>query len=451
MSAAVRARTPGGKAGGRRAGRGGKGRRLPRGLGGIGLRGRLTLLHTGLFFVAGTALLWVTYLLTARALEQRITSKLPRKAALVPVRPAPPLETPSADMPRTATVALVQQVTDGADVVLAELVRNSILVMVVLGALAVLLGWLVTDRVLRPLHRVTETAERLSESTLHERIALDGPQDDVKRLADTFDSMLDRLQRAFDAQRRFVNNASHELRTPIAITRTLIEVALEEPDASEDLRVLGKALLSANARHERLIEGLLLLARSENEPPVLRPVDLAEVIRSALEQLQPTAERRKVAVTAELEPVVANGEAVLLERCAVNVVENAIKYNMRGGDVIVRLARERGDAVLTVENTGPVIPAYEVDGLFEPFRRLQDRVGSAQGAGLGLSIVRAIATAHGGTARAAARPGGGLIVTLSIPSASPASRSSDRRPAGCPYTPSSPSPPPRGPRSADAR
>src|SRR5690606_11269389 len=226
--------------GGRRAGRGGKGRRLPRGLGGIGLRGRLTLLHTGLFFVAGTALLWVTYLLTARALEQRITSKLPRKAALVPVRPAPPLETPSADMQRTATVALVQQVTDGADVVLAELVRNSILVMVVLGALAVLLGWLVADRVLRPLHGVTETAERLSESTLHERIARDGPQDDVKRLADTFDSMLDRLQRAFDAQRRFVNNASHELRTPIAITRTLIEVALEEPDASEDLRVLGK-------------------------------------------------------------------------------------------------------------------------------------------------------------------------------------------------------------------
>lgn len=425
------------KAEGRRAGRGGgKRRRLSLGLGGIGLRGRLTLLHSGLFFVAGTALLWVTYLLTARALEQRITSKLPREETPGLGVPMPPLQAPSMDIPRMATVDLVQQVTDGADVVLTELIRNSILVMVALGALAVLLGWLMTDRVLRPLHRVTETAERLSESTLHERIALDGPQDDVKRLADTFDSMLDRLQRAFDAQRRFVNNASHELRTPIAITRTLIEVALEEPDASEDLRILGKALLNANARHERLIEGLLLLARSENEPPVLRPVDLAEVTRSALEQLQPAAERRQITVTTELEPVVVDGEAVLLERCAVNVVENAIKYNMRGGDVIVRLVREREEAVLTVENTGPVIPAYEVDGLFEPFRRLQDRVGSAQGAGLGLSIVRAITTAHGGTARAAARPGGGLIVTLSIPSASPASRSSDRPPAGCPYTPS---------------
>ncbi|SNS84350.1 Signal transduction histidine kinase [Streptosporangium subroseum] len=378
---------------------------------GFGLRARLTMLYGGLFFGAGALLLWVTYALTARAMEQRIVARL---SASQPIGREP--------MPRQNQMfvyvadKLAQQVETGTADVLAELMRNSAIGLVVIGVLATLFGWIMTDRALRPLQRVTRTAERLSESTLHERIALEGPSDHVKRLADTFDAMLDRLQRAFDTQRRFVTNASHELRTPIAVNRTLIEVALEEPDASDDLHSLGRALLGVNARHERLIEGLLLLARSENELVTRRPVDMEHVAESVLEQLDAKAERRDITLRAELSPASASGDALLLERCVFNLVENAIKYNTRGGHVEVRLAAGE-ELTLVVENTGPLIPAHEAGDLFEPFRRLHDRVGSAQGAGLGLSIVRAIAVVHGGTVTAVPRAGGGLSVTVRLPRA----------------------------------
>ncbi|GAA5060103.1 signal transduction histidine kinase [Thermocatellispora tengchongensis] len=379
---------------------------------GFGLRARLTLLYSGLFFAAGTALLWVTYVLTARAMEQQLVTRLDTKV-IGQGLPMPPSKQLIAVR---VGDELTQQIEAGKEIVLADLMRNSVIGLVVIGVLAIGFGWVMTDRALRPLQQVTRTAERLSESTLHERIALDGPPDDVKRLADTFDAMLDRLQRAFDGQRRFVTNASHELRTPIAINRTLIEVALEEPDASDDLRALGKALLGTNARHERLIEGLLLLARSENELVDRKPVDLEHVAESALEQLGPLAERRGITLRPWLAPCVASGDALLLERCVFNLVENAIKYNHRGGHVLVRLARDdEGGLVLAVDNTGPLIPAHEAGDLFEPFRRLHDRTGSARGAGLGLSIVRAIAQAHGGSVTAVPRPSGGLSVTLRLP------------------------------------
>ncbi|GLW07909.1 sensor protein CutS [Microtetraspora sp. NBRC 13810] len=403
---------------GRRTGRlraGSAGRTGPRApLGRMGLRARLTLLYSGLFFAAGSVLLWVTYLLTARAMEQQFVARFPAPESLLP--PPGASGKPTILISRMSRQFVEQLESAKADV-LADLLRNSALVMVAIGVFAILFGWVMTDRALRPLHRVTQTAERLSESTLHERIALSGPSDDVKRLADTFDAMLDRLQRAFDAQRRFVSNASHELRTPIAINRTLIEVALEEPDASDDLRSLGKALLGTNARHERLIEGLLLLARSENEIPDRRPVDLERVARAALEQLQPQARRRRVALRPALAPAVARGDALLLERCMVNLVENAVKYNVKDGHVDVRLSAGDDELTLTVSNTGPPISAFEIPDLFEPFRRLQDRIGSARGAGLGLSIVRAIVKAHEGSVEAAARPGGGLTITVRLPAA----------------------------------
>ncbi|MFC4531128.1 sensor histidine kinase [Sphaerisporangium dianthi] len=388
------------------------GRRLRAWWSGVGLRTRLTILYSGLFFAAGSTLLWVTYLLTARALEREFF-----------VGAAPQLPSVGGATGKPMVFAMkvqrdvIAQLDLGRQQVLSDLFQNSAIIMLAVGALAIILGHLVADRALRPLRQVTETAERLSESNLHERIALAGPGDDVKRLADTFDAMLDRLQRAFDAQRRFVLNASHELRTPLAINRTLLEVALEEPDASEDLVRLGKALLGTNARHERLIEGLLLLTRSEHELVARKPVAVDEVTLGVLEALEAVARRRRVALDRRLSPATAAGDPVLVERCVFNLVENALKYNVKDGRVLVEVSDESGGVVITVTNTGPVIPAYEVEDLFQPFHRLRERVGSAQGSGLGLSIVRAIVTAHDGQVDAAPRPDGGLVVTVRLPTA----------------------------------
>ncbi|MFO7250852.1 MAG: HAMP domain-containing protein, partial [Actinomycetes bacterium] len=239
----------------------------------LGLRARLTLLYGVLFFAAGSTLLWISYLLVARALGQRLVVKV-GTVRLPPGTPAPEGDPdPAASPPPAGEVPspeYTQQVAaayqERAGEVLDEVLRYSVLVMIVVGLVALAFGHLVADRALRPLNRVTEAAERLSESTLHERIALRGPNDEVKRLADTFDAMLDRLHRVFEAQRRFIANASHELRTPLAINRTVLEVSLEEPEASPDLKAMARALLATNARYERLIEGLLLLAQSEQEP-----------------------------------------------------------------------------------------------------------------------------------------------------------------------------------------
>jgi len=286
--------------------------------------------------------------------------------------------------------------------------------------MALVLGYFVADRALSPLQKVTATARRLSESTLHERIALEGPADEIKELADTFDAMLERLGNAFDAQRRFVANASHELRTPLAINRTLLEVALGDPEASPDLKAVGRTLLANNARHERLIEGLLLLARSERELTTRVPVDLAEVVTTVLKTLGDAAEEAGITVHTELASGTTLGDPVLLEHLVSNLVDNAIKHNTgEGGQVWVRAGVLDGSAAVQVENTGPVVPAYEVDQLFEPFRRLQqDRVESAKGSGLGLSIVRSVVRAHRGHVYATPRPGGGLVVTARMPLAS---------------------------------
>ncbi|GAB3161830.1 sensor histidine kinase [Microbispora hainanensis] len=380
----------------------------------LGLRMRLTLLYGGLFFLAGSVLLWFTHLLTARALNQRFVVAVASKVTGI----GDPGAVMGTNLPDSDTLAqrVRTNVEQGATDALSDVLRSSVVVMVLVGAVAVVVGYLVADRALRPLDRVTETAQRLSESTLHERIALRGPQDEVKRLADTFDAMLDRLHRVFDAQRRFIANASHELRTPLAINRTVLEVSLEEPAASEDLKALARALLGTNARYERLIEGLLVLAQSEQEVTARKPVDLRQVVRTAMEQIDLQPRRRKVVVHEDLCPAVAHGDPLFLERCVFNLLENAIKYNVRDGEVWVRLREDEAGVSVTVENTGPPVPPYEVDDLFEPFRRLGgDRVRSARGAGLGLSIVRAIAVAHGGGAEALARPEGGLAVTVRLP------------------------------------
>ncbi|MGI5163749.1 sensor histidine kinase [Spirillospora sp. CA-253888] len=384
-----------------------------------GIRTRLTLVYGSLFLLTSGLLVGAGHLLAKRAVEQRFVPRgtqvdLSRLMAL------------SADQ-RTAELSRLRgeaerDIAAQRDEVLLEMVQGSLVLMLVLGVLAVVIGHMVAGRVLRPLRAMTATARRLADGGPHERLALDGPPDEVKDLADTFDRMLDRLQRAFDAQRRFVANASHELRTPLTINRTVLEVALASSRSPPETKALADVLLGNTARHERLIEGLLLLARSEREPGARVRASLPDMVRSALDQVAGTAD--DVEVVADLRPAAAVGDPVLLERCAANLLENALKYNVPGGRVWVGTGTENGSAdgaadgsaVLRVANTGPPVPGYEIEAIFEPFRRLHgDRVGSADGAGLGLSIVRAVVRSHGGAVTTVPRPDGGLEVTVRLP------------------------------------
>lgn len=372
------------------------------------MRVRLTLLYGGSFLVAGAVLMAIMYLLVRNQL------RVGPGVEIFPTTRDLPLEGPAVAEAPTGTV--LADVEDFLDRTLNTLLWQSALVLLVAALLAVGLGWVLAGRALAPLQKVTDTARRVSARGLHERIALVGPDDEVKQLADTFDAMLERLDRAFDAQRRFVGNASHELRTPLAINRTLVEVAAADPAASEDVRRLAAPLLATSARSERLIDGLLLLARSEQEVTGRRPVDLADVVRGVVGGLLPPAAERHIDVRTQLAPAMAMAEPVLLERLVMNLLQNAIRHNVDGGWADVRTEVRNGTALLIVANTGPVVPGYDIDGLFEPFRRGTDRVGGAeQGFGLGLSIVRAVAHAHSGEVHAQPREGGGLVVRVSLP------------------------------------
>ncbi|MFC4063402.1 sensor histidine kinase [Actinoplanes subglobosus] len=300
----------------------------------------------------------------------------------------------------------------------------------VIAVLGFAVCWWLTGRLLRPLHRITATAQRLSLSTLHERIGLTGPDDELRRLADTFDAMLDRLERAVDSQRRFVANASHELRTPLAVQRTAIEVGLADP-TPERLRVIRAELLRNTLRSERLITGLLLLAKGERGPDVRTSVDLAAVVAEVAGQ---TASDVPVAFHTP-GAVVVPGDEVMLAQLVTNLVQNAVRYNVPGGSVTITLTRP---ARLTVTNTGPLIPADRAGDLFEPFRRLDtDRTAGSTSAGLGLSIVAAIAGSHGGTATLTPNPDGGLTVHVDLPAVGhvtsrPPPRSRPGAPSGSP-------------------
>jgi signal transduction histidine kinase len=381
----------------------------------LSVRTRLTLVYGSLFLVTSAALVAVTYLLTVRTMDDRFPSRQNVDATTITRLRALAVGGDVSDLVRLKADAdreLARQKHD----VLEQLLQSSLVTMLVLGVLAVVIGYVVAGRMLQPLHTVTATARRLSESNLYERIALDGPQDEIKDLADTFDRMLDRLNRAFDAQRRFVANASHELRTPLTINRTVLEVALASRRSPPETRALADVLLGNTARHERLIEGLLLLARSERELATRVGTPLRDVVRSALDQLDAQVEEAGVDVEARLGPAAVTGDPVLLERCAVNLLENAVKYNVGDGRVWVRTGVRDGEAFLQVVNTGRPVPSYEVATIFEPFRRLRaDRTGSRDGAGLGLSIVRAVVAAHGGAIDTVPRPDGGLSITVRLP------------------------------------
>ncbi|MEU9590668.1 HAMP domain-containing sensor histidine kinase [Streptomyces sp. NPDC048219] len=384
------------------------------------IRIRLTLLYGGMFLIAGILLLSIIYLLAAQALNTgneplfKIVGGTDIKVAS---DKCPVVNNASNLSLSTFNAAISECIDDQRKVALDNLLSRSLLALLGLAVIAFAFGYAMAGRVLSPLGRITRTARAVAGSDLSRRIELDGPDDELKELADTFDDMLERLQRAFTAQQRFVGNASHELRTPLAINRTLLEVHLSDPNAPVELQQLGKTLLATNERSEQLVEGLLLLARSDNQIVERKPVDLAEVAGQAIDQVHAEAETKGVRIEGEREPAVVQGNGVLLERIALNLVQNAVRYNVaEQGWVEVTTAVENGQAVLVVTNTGPVVPAYEIDNLFEPFRRLRtERTGSDKGVGLGLSIVRSVARAHGGHIYARPREGGGLVMRVTLP------------------------------------
>ncbi|WP_436791172.1 HAMP domain-containing sensor histidine kinase [Yinghuangia sp. YIM S10712] len=320
-----------------------------------------------------------------------------------------------------ATVAA--RLTDFKALVLNALVAQSLLTLAALVLIAAGLGWWMAGRSLARLHTVTATARRISERNLDGRLALVGPDDEIKELGDTFDAMLARLDRAFAANRRFAANASHELRTPLALQRASLEIPLAEGRVPDDLRPSIERSLRATARSERLVGSLLLLAKGRQGPESYTETDLADLAGEAVDTYRAEGAAAGVVITADLGRAPTSGDPVLLEQVAANLVQNAVRHNKRNalgrGHVHVTTARTGGGVELRVVNSGPVVDPGSIDELFEPFHRgtAARRTGTHAGSGLGLSIVRAVVDSHGGHVEAEARPEGGLAVTVRLPSA----------------------------------
>jgi signal transduction histidine kinase len=388
---------------------------------------RLTLLYAGAFFLAGVVLVALLNFYLAHALDQQLAARVGATEQLH----GTVSQSGAAHLPEEVQQQLNAQFRRDRDHVVRAMVIASLMSLLVVGLAATGLGWLMAGRALNPLQRIAATARRVADRSLHERIAMAGPEDELKDLADTFDAMLERLDRSFDGQRRFVANASHELRTPLTLNRALIEVALDDPDTPEAMRHLGTTLLAVTYRHERLIDGLLTLASSEQAITRAADVDLAEIVRHVSAAAEDAARRAGIEVHADLRPAPVTGDPVLLERLAHNLLDNAIRYNLpERGRITVSTGVIDGHAHVTVDNTGPCVAGYEIPALFEPFRRLSatDRLvdssatSLSRGAGLGLSIVQAVAHAHGGQAGADPRDGGGLTIRVRIPRAIRTSR-----------------------------
>jgi signal transduction histidine kinase len=368
------------------------------------IRLRLTVLYGIVFLITGAVLLTIGYALVRSNIGGH---HIFRELGLRPAGTPPPLD----QVPGVKLIRAVQaQIQSDA---LHRLLVEYLFALGVMTLISVGAGWLLAGRALRPLRQIISTARRVSGENLGERIDLVGPADELKELADTFDGMLARLDAAFASQRHFVANASHELRTPLAIMRTEIDVALADRDASTgDLRAMGEALRETIDRCERLIESLLMLARSEAATRSEELVDLAMLAGDCVTDLRRRASQAQVEVRTELEPALTRGEPRLLERTIANLIDNGIRHNVPGGYLDVETSANNGTVRVTVRNGGPVIDPAVAQMLTEPFRRL-DR--SRGGFGLGLSIVRSVTEAHGGTTEIIAPDAGGLEVRLSLP------------------------------------
>jgi signal transduction histidine kinase len=371
------------------------------------IRLRLALLYGGVFFISGAVLLALIYGGVAHT-----------HGAYSQALPAPIIErhiVGAGPLPPGVKVSVVDSNQRNVD--LRVLAIASVIALVIMAAVSMGLGWLIAGRVLRPLRTITTAAREISVTNLHQRLALEGPDDEFKELGDTFDELLARLDASFQSQRQFVANASHELRTPLARLKTLAQVALADPDATpESLRAAHERVLAAEGQLEGLIEALLSLASSERGLDRREPVDLMALASEVLATHRPEIERRDLRLNATLDPARVAGNARLLERLVGNLLDNAIRYNATLGKIDVTTATEAGQTVLSVVNDGPIVSAGELDRLGQPFQRLgAERVDLGDGHGLGLSIVHAVAAAHGAAVSVRARLHGGLEIEVRFP------------------------------------
>ena len=377
---------------------------------------RLTVLYGALFLVSGAGVLAISYSLAAVAgpvkAETNLSRGLAGQAPRDPAHTAPPPTTNDggggkAVVPRV--IAVAQQDADRRQLLIVSGVALMIMAVISTG-----LGWLMAGRVLRPLRTMTTRARQISERNLHERLAVAGPDDELKELGDTFDGLLGRLEGAFEAQRRFVANASHELRTPLTLERALIEVSLADPDASaRSLRETCEHVLDVGARQERLIDALLALARSQRGPETYESLDLATITARVLEASEPNGP----SIRCSLKPAHTRGDPLLVERLVANLLDNAIRHNVPDGWINVSTETLAGTPTLRVVNSGPMIAPEHVGQLLEPFRHGPDERTSTEsdGHGLGLSIVAAIVDTHQGRLRVSARAEGGLDIEVNFP------------------------------------
>ena len=386
------------------------------------LRLRMALLYGGLVLLVGASLLFTSIVLVNRAIRQlpiydtRGTVTIRDQTGKV-VKIIPNVSQAAADAQHKA----------GAYLLHTGLIYFAIIV--IIGTTG---GYLLAKQALRPVARLTRTAQQLSTETLDQRINLGGPDDELRELADTFDEMLVRLDAAFDSQRLFVANASHELRTPLSVIRTELEVTLSDPDADvAELRRLGEVVAGATERAQRLVDSLMTLARlqavGQGELEVAERVDLAALVPGVVDAVAAEAKEKNITVELDAEAAVTVGDPRLLERLVGNLVENAIRHNVPDGWLRLSTGETADRAWLHVSNGGAVIPPGDVDRLFEPFRR-GGRVRTAtRGAGLGLAIVRLIVEAHHGRLQAAAPPFGGLAVRIELKKAGPTLSAAKRR------------------------
>jgi signal transduction histidine kinase len=384
---------------------------------------RLTVLYGAAFLACGAAVLALTYLLyggTVHFAGLTVSPVLHRviKAPVADVHRAGPYDVIT--IPLTARQAkTAAREADLGQIASArqQLLIASAIALAVFAVAATAIGWLLAGRVLRPLRTITAAARRISASSLNERLALQGPDDELKELADTLDNLFARLEASFDAQRRFAANASHELRTPLTRERTLLQVTLADPAATTATwQAVSQDLLASNAEQERLIDALLTLASSEAGPGEPEPIDLAAITSEALAAARPAISRLGLNVHADIQPAILDGDPLLVQQLVTNLIDNAVRHNIPGGDIQVATRTSDGHAVLSVTNSGQIISAAAVDRLFQPFQRLGPRPARRDGGhGLGLSIVRAIATAHAATITAQPRPGGGLAIDVTFP------------------------------------
>ncbi|MGH2915234.1 MAG: sensor histidine kinase [Solirubrobacteraceae bacterium] len=375
---------------------------------------RLTLLFAGAYLALGTIVIVLIFAFASGGSTIQVSSSS-QVVTAAPSPPGPALLARRLALPNAHGVVVAQRSAD-----LQRLLVVSWLGIALTALAAAAFGWFASGRTLRPLREMTAAARMITAGSLGRRVAQRGRDDEFRRLGDTFDELLARLEASFEAQRRFVANASHELRTPLTLDRTLLQVALADPDVSAGtLRATCEELLASGREQERLLEALLTLATSERGLEHREPLDLATLADRALRAASSEIERRALQLSATLHPAPVRGDAALLERLIANLLDNAVGYNDDGGRIDLITATGPDGTVLTVANTGPPVAAGDVARLFEPFQRLGGRAADGAHHGLGLSIVRAVAAAHGASLQALPGEHGGLTVTVTFSGAIP--------------------------------